>query len=408
MDKFHREIEDMVTWLEGFGKDSQGGVTRTLYSREWLEAQNALKDKFKSLGFKASFDEVGNLFGKVEGLESPDEVIATGSHIDTVTNGGKLDGAFGIIAGMIAIKNLLEKYGKPKKTLELISVAEEEGSRFPYAYWGSKNIFGLAKKVDLIDLVDGQGKRFTHEMRKCGFDFRKDNTPKTDLKAFIEVHIEQGNFLEMEGKSVGIVTSIVGIRRYDVKLKGQANHAGTTLMKYRRDTVEAFARIVNLSLEKAKKEGDPLVLTFGNVDVKPNVVNVVPGETLFTIDCRHTDKDILKSFTREIETDMKKISSDMGIEIYIDMWMDEDPVEMDEKIISTIEEVSKESNLNYKIMHSGAGHDSQIFAPRLPTGMIFVPSIGGISHSPEENTNVKDLAQGIKALQGVLYELAYK
>lgn len=408
MDKFHREIEDMVTWLEGFGKDSQGGVTRTLYSREWLEAQNALKDKFKSLGFKASFDEVGNLFGKVEGLESPDEVIATGSHIDTVTNGGKLDGAFGIIAGMIAIKNLLEKYGKPKKTLELISVAEEEGSRFPYAYWGSKNIFGLAKKVDLIDLVDGQGKRFTHEMRKCGFDFRKDNTPKTDLKAFIEVHIEQGNFLEMEGKSVGIVTSIVGIRRYDVKLKGQANHAGTTLMKYRRDTVEAFARIVNLSLEKAKKEGDPLVLTFGNVDVKPNVVNVVPGETLFTIDCRHTDKDILKSFTREIETDMKKISSDMGIEIYIDMWMDEDPVEMDEKIIFAIEEVSKESNLNYKIMHSGAGHDSQIFAPRLPTGMIFVPSVGGISHSPEENTNVKDLAQGIKALQGVLYELAYK
>ena len=408
MDKFHREIEDMVTWLEGFGKDSQGGVTRTLYSREWLEAQNALKDKFKSLGFKASFDEVGNLFGKVEGLESPDEVIATGSHIDTVTNGGKLDGAFGIIAGMIAIKNLLEKYGKPKKTLELISVAEEEGSRFPYAYWGSKNIFGLAKKVDLIDLVDGQGKRFTHEMRKCGFDFRKDNRPKDDLKAFIEVHIEQGNFLEMEEKSVGIVTSIVGIRRYDVKLKGQANHAGTTLMKYRRDTVEAFARIVNLSLEKAKKEGDPLVLTFGNVDVKPNVVNVVPGETLFTIDCRHTDKDILKSFTREIEADMKRICRDMDIEIQVDMWMDQDPVDMDEKIISTIEKVSRESNLNYKIMHSGAGHDSQIFAPRVPTGMIFVPSIGGISHSPEENTNVKDLAQGIKALQGVLYELAYK
>lgn len=193
-----------------------------------------------------------------------------------------------------------------------------------------------------------------------------------------------------------------------MKLKGQANHAGTTIMKYRKDTIEAFARIVNLSLEKAKIEGDPLVLTFGSLDVKPNVVNVVPGETLFTIDCRHTDKYTLNNFTREIEEDMKKICNDMGIEIEVDMWMDEDPVEMDEKIIATIERVSKESNLNYKIMHSGAGHDSQIFAPRVPTGMIFVPSIKGISHSPEEDTDVKDLAQGIRALQAVLYELAYK
>lgn len=408
MDKCHSEIEDMVTWLEGFGKDSQGGVTRTLYSREWLDGQNALKEKLEVLGLQASFDEVGNLFGRLEGLESPEEVIATGSHVDTVTNGGKLDGAFGIIAGIIAIKNLLEKHGRPKKTLEVISVAEEEGSRFPYAYWGSKNIFGLAKKEDLIGLVDGQGKRFTDEMKKCGFDFRKDNSPKTDLKAFIEVHIEQGNFLEMEGRSVGIVTSIVGIRRYGVKLKGQANHAGTTLMKYRRDTIEAFSKIVNLSLKKAKRQADPLVLTFGSVDVKPNVVNVVPGETLFTIDCRHTDKDILNNFTREIEEDMKMICRDMDIEIEIDMWMDEDPVEMDEKIIALIERVSKENNLNYKIMHSGAGHDSQIFAPRLPTGMIFVPSIKGVSHSPQEDTQVKDLAQGIKALQAVLYELAYK
>ena len=408
MDNFYKEIDGVVEWLSSFGKDPKGGVTRTLYTDEWLDAQNALKEKLEKIGLKTNFDEIGNLFGRIKGTEFPDEVIATGSHIDTVTNGGKLDGAFGIIAGMIAIKNLIEKHGAPKRSLELISMAEEEGSRFPYAFWGSKNIFGLANQEDVIDAKDIDGKKFVDEMRRCGFDFRKDNTPKDDLKAFLEIHIEQGNFLEMENKSVGVVTSIVGQRRYGIKLKGQANHAGTTLMKYRKDTIEAFARIVTSSLEKAKKKGDPLVLTFGKVDVTPNTVNVVPGETAFTIDCRHTDRDVLKDFTKEIEEDMRNICKDMGIEIEIDMWMDEPPVPMDEEIISIIEKASKDNNLNYKVMHSGAGHDSQIFAPRVATGMIFVPSINGISHNPAENTEVKDLAEGILALQSALYELAYK
>lgn len=408
MGEFYNEIEDMIKWLSSFGKDDKGGVTRTLYTDEWLDAQKALKEKLESIGLKAEFDEVGNLFGRIEGTESPEEVIATGSHVDTVTNGGKLDGAFGILAGMIAIKNLVEKHGFPKKSLELISMAEEEGSRFPYAFWGSKNIFALADKEDVIDAEDIEGKKFTDEMKRCGFDFKKDNTPKDDLKAFVEIHIEQGNFLEMEKKSVGVVTSIVGQRRYEVKLTGQANHAGTTLMKYRRDTIEAFARIVTSSLEKARKKGDPLVLTFGKVEVKPNTVNVVPGETVFTIDCRHTDREVLKGFTKEIIEDMKYICKDMGIEIEIDMWMDEPPVPMNEEIISIIEKASKDNKLNYKVMHSGAGHDSQIFAPRVPTGMIFVPSISGISHNPAEDTDVKDLAEGIMALESALYELAYK
>ncbi len=408
MDKFYKEIDDTIKWLSSFGKDPKGGITRTLYTDEWLNAQNALKEKFEDIGLETKFDEIGNLFGKIKGTELPDEVIATGSHVDTVTSGGKLDGQLGIIGGMIAISNLIEKHGKPKRSLEVISMAEEEGSRFPYAFWGSKNIFGLANKEDIIDAKDSEGKKFEDEMKRCGFDFRKNNTPKDDLKAFVEIHIEQGNFLEMENKSVGIVTSIVGQRRYEIKLKGQANHAGTTLMKYRKDTIEAFARIVNLSLKKAKEEGDPLVLTFGKVEVKPNTVNVVPGETIFTIDCRHTDRDVLKGFTKEILEDMEDICRDMGIEIEIDMWMDEPPVPMDEKIISIIEKASKDNNLNYKVMHSGAGHDSQIFAPRVPTGMIFVPSIGGISHNPAEDTDVKDLAEGIMALESALYELAYK
>lgn len=409
MDKSSLEIDKYIDWLSSFGKDPKGGVTRLLYTDSWLDAQNGLKEKFESFGMEAKFDEIGNLYGRVEGTDFPEETIATGSHVDTVANGGKLDGQLGIIGGMLAIKNLVEKHGKPKRSLEVISMAEEEGSRFPFVFWGSKNIFGMIEDNEaMYEIKDNDGKSFVEEMRRCGFDFKKDRKSREDIKAFVELHIEQGNFLEMENIQVGVITSIAGQRRYDVTLKGESNHAGTTLMKYRKDTIQAFSRIVTESIEKAKKIGDPLVLTFGHVEAKPNTVNVVPGQTIFSIDCRHTDKAELEEFTEGLEEDMKRIAKEMNIEIDINRWMDARPIPMDDKIISIIEESCKENKLNYKLMHSGAGHDAQIFGPRLPTGMIFVPSIGGISHNPAEDTKTEDLVQGVAALEAALYELAYK
>lgn len=408
MEKLFKEIDSNIEWLTSFGKDPKGGITRLLYTDSWLEAQNALKEKFQELGMDAYFDDVGNLFGRVEGTELPDETITTGSHVDTVVNGGVFDGQLGILGGMMAIQNLIKKHGKPKRSIEVISMAEEEGSRFPYVFWGSKNIFGLADAEEMKDVEDSEGKSFVEEMRRCGFDFNKNNTARKDIKAFVELHIEQGNTLEMEEKSIGVVTDIAGQRRYEVVLKGEANHAGTTLMKYRKDTVEAFSRIVSESLRKAKEEGDPLVLTFGHVEPKPNTVNVVPGETVFSIDCRHTDMETLESFTEDMEKTMEDIAEEMGIDIEINRWMDAPPVPMDDRVISIVENACKSQDLNYKIMHSGAGHDAQIFGPKVATGMIFVPSIKGISHNPEEMTETKDLAQGILALEETLYELAYK
>jgi allantoate amidohydrolase len=403
------EVKRTKEWMSSFGADSTGGITRLLYSKSWLEVQNTLKEKFEELGMEARFDEVGNLYGKLIGTNPELGTIATGSHVDTVVNGGTLDGQLGIFGGYLAVKSLLEEHGKPKKNLEVISMAEEEGSRFPYVFWGSKNIFGLAKKEEVEGITDADGVKFEDAMHKCGFEFRKDDSCTiSDVKAFVELHIEQGNTLEMEEKSVGVITGIVGQRRYNITLKGEANHAGTTLMRYRKDVVQVFAEIVTQSIEKAKAVGDPLVLTFGKIVVKPNTVNVVPGEALFTMDCRHTDKKVLADFSENIEKDMKEIAAKNGVEIEIDRWMDELPVPMDENLIKVIEGVCKEKQLNYRIMHSGAGHDSQVIALRIPTGMLFVPSIKGISHNPAEETKLEDLAQGIEALKASLYELAYK
>lgn len=400
-------VDETMDWLSGISDAEGPGTTRLLYSPSWIEAQAQLKDKFEALGFVCEFDAVGNLFATLEGSENPEEIIASGSHVDTVTKGGRLDGQLGIMAAYLAIEKLVEKNGQPKKSLQIISLAEEEGSRFPYVFWGSKNIFGIANNADVATIKDAEGVGFEEAMHAAGFDYLTEEPKFANIAAFLELHIEQGNFLENEGKQVGVVNAIVGQKRYDVVLKGQANHAGTTLMSYRKDTVECFARIVTQSLDKARAEGNPLVLTFGRVEPKPNTVNVVPGETLFSIDCRHTDQDVLNRFTAELEADMRAISAEMDIEIDIDNWMDEAPVPMDDTLVKTLEAVCQENELNYQVMHSGAGHDSQIFAPRVPTAMVFVPSIAGISHNPAEHTAAEDIVPGIQALAGALEKLAY-
>ena len=402
------DIESIRDWLASFGTDETGGMTRLLFTKEWLDAQLALKQKFEDLGMVAEFDEVGNLYGTLKGTDGTNDVIATGSHVDTVVHGGKLDGALGIFGGYLAVKELLETYGAPKKSLQVISMAEEEGSRFPFVFWGSKNLVGRVEASEIEDVCDNDGVPFTQAMQACGFGVRTSALSHADnIRKFVELHIEQGNALEMEGKQVGVVTAIAGQRRYNITLHGQANHAGTTRMCYRHDVVQVFAEVVSQSIAKAKAEGDPLVLTFGHIEVQPNTVNVVPGDAMFTMDCRHTDKATLARFSEMIEDDMRRIAADHGVEIEIDRWMDEDPVPMNEELVATIEGVCRESGANFSVMHSGAGHDSQVIAPHIPTGMIFTPSVDGVSHNPAEFTDPTDLKAGIEILAATLHKLAY-
>lgn len=407
MNILYDDVANAVKWISSFGGLEQGGTTRLLYTPEWLAAQNALQERMTQIGMHSYFDDVGNLYGRFEGSKYKDQVIMSGSHVDTVVNGGKLDGQLGIIAALLAMQYLKENYGQPLRTLEMISMAEEEGSRFPYVFWGSKNVFAIANNKDVENITDAKGTKFIDAMQACGFKFNT-QPARSNIKAFLEIHIEQGGVLEKEQKSIGIVTSIVGQRRYNIRLIGEANHAGTTPMGYRKDAIYTFSRICNESINKALKVGDPLVLTFGHVEPKPNVVNVVPGEVIFTMDCRHTNKNELVAFTEEIEADMVHIAKELGLEIEINRWMDEDPIPMDDKLINMLENICKHKKLSYRVMHSGAGHDSQIFAPYVPTAMLFVPSIKGISHNIAENTKTEDLVEGIKALTYALYKLAYQ
>lgn len=408
LDHLAEETAGKLEWLAEYGKDPEGGVSRLLYTKEWVEGQHALKEWIENEGLEARFDEIGNLYGTLRGTDT-NETVLTGSHVDTVKNGGRFDGAYGIVAGILALKYLKKHFGQPVRNIEVVSMAEEEGSRFPYSFWGSKNIVGLAKREDVETIKDFDGIPFVEAMKNAGFGFGNDSKgPREDIKAFVEVHVEQGSVLETEKTAIGVVNNIVGQRRYTVEITGEANHAGTTPMGYRKDTVYAASQMIHEIISMAREIGDPLVTTVGKFEASPNIVNVVPGKAIFTIDVRHTDKEAIISFTEQMTARMQVISKEHEVEMDIDLWMDEDPVPMDQKVVELIEKQCKENGLNYKVMHSGAGHDSQIFAPVVPTAMLFVPSLKGISHNPAEFTEPEDLAEGVKALIGALYELGYK
>lgn len=402
-------IEQATQWLSSFTEHPEElGITRPLYTKSWKQALLDLQEHFKQLGMETQFDAVGNLIATLVGEEQPERVVACGSHIDTVTRGGRFDGQLGIVAAYLAVQSLLKEHGKPKKSIRIVCLAEEEGSRFPYVFWGSKNFFGLARREDVAHICDNDGVCFTQAMRDAGFDYLQGKPEFCDLEAWIELHIEQGMTLDAHHEDLGIVTDIAGQHRWDICLEGVQNHAGTTMMAYRHDVVDCMSHIIAKNLDKAKRLGDPLVLTFGRIQIVPNQVNIVPGQATFSMNCRHTDKTVLDQFLCELEEDIQRTAKRYGIRAHINKWMADDPVALDDDIIALLKNQADQQGYEYRVMHSGAGQDTQIFAPFVKSGMIFVPSKQGISHAPEELTDCKDAVHGVRLLECALYALAYE
>ncbi|MCI3195914.1 allantoate deiminase [Bacillus sp. HU-1818] len=401
-------IADYIEWLSQYGASAEGGVTRLLYTKAWMDAQLAVKSEMTSLGFETSFDDVGNVYGKLSGSQYPADIIMTGSHIDTVVNGGKYDGAYGVLAGLLALKQLKDTYGAPKKTLEVVSLCEEEGSRFPLTYWGSGSVTGTFALGDAAGPSDGAGVSLQAAMLENGFGkgaFRPAH--RTDISAFIEVHIEQGQTLEQSGADIGVVTSIAGQKRYLVTLEGECNHAGTTSMKWRKDPLVTSSRIIQELVIRAGRHPEELRLTCGKMNVEPNMPNVIPGRVQFSIDIRHQEQEVLKEFHDELVSVIRRISDEKGICAVIDEYMSIEPVPMDQTLKAAALQTAAENRISCEEIVSGAGHDAQMIGRRFPACMLFVPSQGGISHSPREFTSARQLDIGVRVLTDLLYKLAY-
>jgi allantoate deiminase len=402
------QMDQLLSWLASYGKTKDNGVTRLLYSKEWLDAQLALKTRMESNGLKAYFDDAGNLFGRIEGTEDGSKTILTGSHVDSVVNGGRFDGAYGICASLLAVSQLLSIHGPPKKSIEVVSLCEEEGSRFPLTFWGSGNIAGVHDLNHTPHIQDANGISLEAAMNEAGFGKGKHPHPyRKDLECFLELHIEQGNVLERSNHTIGLVTDIVGQRRYTVALHGESNHAGTTPMQNRRDALAAASKCIHYMTETAKKTDPLLVATAGKMNVMPNVPNVIAERAEFTVDIRHHSEELLETFSSELFAAFDCFAENAHVEINVSQWTNVKPVPLNSELKQRFAEEANTLNISYQEMVSGAGHDSQVFGTYCPTMLVFVPSHNGISHSPLEWTKKEDLVSGCNLLASVLYQLAY-
>ncbi len=395
-------IENALDCLHETGK--MGSLHwRATYTEEDQKALKLLEQWMREKDLEVFYDDIGNLFGKIEGEQ--DRIVLTGSHRDTVKNGGKYDGALGIICAIAAAGSLYAELGKPKKNVEVVAFGEEEGSRFLSGYLGSRYLVGQLSD-DILQERDANGITLTEAIRHAGFSGKRaQKSPQMqEVERFIELHIEQGGVLEQSGEQVGLVTSIVGLLIGKITIEGHQNHAGTTPMHLRKDPVTRAAQFITEMNQWAMTYGEAVTCTFGEIQVFPNKSNVIAGSVSLSFDIRSTSPAILQ----EAQTRIKNLQQqEDGFRYTLEFAAPDDPAQMDEDGLKLLEETAKSLHLSYRKMHSGAGHDAEMLAQKIKTNMIFVPSVGGISHSPLEYSKPDDIGRGYLLLKAFLREIAW-
>jgi allantoate deiminase len=401
-------LHQYVEALGAIGRQAGGGIVRPVYSPAWVQARTQLADWMRAAGLDVHVDAVGNLFGRLRGSVDESRVLLTGSHFDTVPHGGKFDGALGILAGVAALSALREQKGTPRRSLEVVALCEEEGSRFQAHYWGSRGILGLIQQSELEELRDEQGLSIAEAMQAAGLaPERYTEAIRSDMDAFLELHIEQGRILFDEQIAVGIVQAITGLHHQWVTVKGRADHAGTTPMDLRRDALQGAIQMVMEITHLVEQAGRPAVVTVGKWEVKPGAVNVVPDEVCFSIDLRHPEEDTLQYLSTAIQTRCEAIAQARGLQCERMITGQSNPQKMDARLQTVLIASAEVCGATWKRLPSGAGHDSQIMARYVPTAMLFVPSVEGRSHSAAEHTTPEEAARGASVLATALFQLAY-
>lgn len=384
--------------MRKFTATPNAGMTRLSYSPEDIKTRNYIKAKMEEYGLRVWEDGLGNIFGKLAGTIPDAPSVLVGSHFDSVPNGGIFDGVAGVVAGLEVAALFQEQNIKPAYPLEVIAMVEEEGTRFGSGLMGSRGIHGILDKEDFQKMRDKEGISVAEAMKQAGLDPSQPvhRHPKT-MKAFLELHIEQGPVLEKEKISLGIVDKIVGMCQLEVTVKGKAGHAGTTPMDMRQDALVVAAKIVAQLPDLVKNEEKGTVITTGQLNVYPNGANVIPEKVVFTIDLRSGDEETME---RVLETVEKFIQAEEKAGINIDikqkLWVP--PKKLNEQIHHLLQKSAEKLGITYMTMPSGAGHDAMIFSDFTDTGLIFIPSKNGISHHPDEWSEFEDIARGIDVL----------
>ena len=390
-----KTIEDNIVKaldaLQKFTATPGYGVTRLPYTEEARAACAYLKERMEAVGLAVRLDNSGAVIGRLEG-KSP-STIMIGSHFDSVKHGGAYDGIAGVV-GAIEVARLLKESGKERGySLEVIATNDEEGARFNAGLFTGKVLLGQLTSEDIKGQVDAEGISVYQAMAAYGLKPEEIAQHKrADIKAFIEIHIEQGPVLEAKNKEIGIVDVIVGIKRARITIKGRADHAGTMPMHMRKDALEQATKVISKIGDRARLFRN-CVATVGFLQVEPNVMNIIPKNVTFVVDIRGVDEETIMTQYYSLLADLDKMSLESGLTYEVENLLYAQPVLMDAEIKGHFEMSCITRELEYMHLPSGAGHDAQIFGAKLPAAMLFVPSAGGRSHCPEEKSDAGDLAK---------------
>jgi N-carbamoyl-L-amino-acid hydrolase len=393
-----RLLADLRT-LSTIGGQADGGVDRLAWSEADLAARRWFAERIREAGLEARVDEALNVFGHLPGSTGP--WLLTGSHLDSVPHGGRLDGAYGAVAGLEVLRTMVESGDPLAAHVEVVGFADEEGVRFGTGLIGSLALTGELDLDRLREERDWEGVPIRQVIASAGREVDRmldAQQHRHAIAAFLELHIEQGPRMEADAVDLAVVTGIVGVHREQVRVIGTQNHAGTTPFPLRHDAGRAAARAAAGLRELVEAIDPEAVANIGVMQFDPGGVNVIPGRASFTLEVRHLEQRVVDRIVETFNTNLETICAEEGCRSETELLSWVPPARMDREQIALLEAACEELGRKPARLWSGAGHDAAILARHVPTGMLFVPSIGGVSHSPQENTSDEHLVLGAMAL----------
>jgi beta-ureidopropionase / N-carbamoyl-L-amino-acid hydrolase len=399
-----RLLADLAA-LAKVGDTGDGGNCRLALTDEDAGGRELVVGWMRDLGLDVRIDRIGNVVATRAGADPTLDPVMTGSHVDTVRTGGRYDGTLGVLAGLEVVRALDDAGVRTRRPLAVAFFTDEEGSRFAPDMLGSLVYVGGMPLEDALDIVGVDGAVLGDELERIGWAGDA-AVPGPAPHAYVELHVEQGPVLEEQGITIGAVTGVQGISWQELTLTGQANHAGTTPMRLRRDAGYAAARVATFVRDLAHDLGGHQVGTVGRLELHPDLVNVVAARATLTVDLRNTEHPVLEEAERRLVDHVAALARDEGVDVAWRRLARFEPVAFDAAVIDLVERTARGHGHSVLRLPSGAGHDAQMFARVCPTGMVFVPSRGGVSHNPAEYTEPQHLAAGAQVLADVLVELA--
>ena len=388
---------------------TEPGFTRLAYSEADWEAKRLIMDAMTEMGMQVRMDAAGNIIGRLDGSDPTAPVVAAGSHVDTVPEGGNYDGSVGVIGALCAVQRLQAR-GATRNPLEVWVFAGHESSRFGFAHLGSRSICGMADPEKWAKMQDPTGNTVSQVLAARGLDFSQIATAKrnpAELKAFFELHIEQGPILENADTAIGIVTDISAPIRLSIKIYGTPAHSGTTPMDVRHDALLTAARIVAAVREHAAAAAaEGVVGTVGMLKASPNAMNVVPGFAEMWIDVRGVNFDSVTRVIEKIRESAANFAAAEGVKLNIDVISSAKAVHLDDDLMRAAADACEKLAVSHLRMIGGGGHDSQNIARIVPTCVLHIPCRNGISHTPEEFAKIEDIMTGVDVLTEVMANVA--